>query len=72
MESWEKMIKTLPSDETLARKEKDGTLKEFDRKLDLLESDINKLKEKMHQDNLEIERMFKELDIKEDNNSKQK
>lgn len=72
MESWEKMIKTLPSDETLARKEKDGTLKEFDRKLDLLESDINKLKEKMHQDNQEIERMFKELDIKEDNNSKQK
>ncbi len=72
MESWEEMIKTLPSDETLARKEKDGTLKEFDRKLDLLESDINKLKEKMHQDNQEIERMFKELDIKEDNNSKQK
>lgn len=63
METWEDLIKTLPSDETLERKEKSGELRDFDRKLNLLEDEINNLKAKMKQDDKEIEEMFKELNI---------
>ena len=34
MESWEDLIKTLPTDETLEQKEKSGELKDIDRKIE--------------------------------------
>ena len=72
MESWEDLIKTLPSDETLERLEKNGTLDEFDRKLKMLQEQIDRMKERHAKENNEIEKMFQDLDNnkKAEDNSK--
>ena len=73
MESWDEMTRSLPSDETLARKEKTGELREFDRKLDLLGEQIKKLKQEMKEQDKEIDKMFEDLDItKEETNVRKK
>ena len=41
MESWEDLIKTLPTDETLEQKEKSGELKDIDRRIAELILDHN-------------------------------
>ena len=66
MESWEDMIKTLPSDETLEKLEKKGTLAEYDRKLVLLDEEFKRLKEKMSKDSIEIDKMFEEIQPQEE------
>ena len=72
MENWEDLIKTLPSDETLERLEKNGTLDEFDRKLKMLQEQIDRMKERHAKENIEIEKMFQDLDNnkKAEDNSK--
>ena len=72
MENWEDLIKTLPSDETLERLEKNGTLDEFDRKLKMLQEQIDRMKERHAKENNEIEKMFQDLDDskKAEDNSK--
>ncbi len=66
METWEDMIKTLPSDETLEKLEKKGTLAEYDRKLVLLDEEFKRLKEKMSKDSIEIDKMFEEIQPQEE------
>lgn len=66
METWEDMIKTLPSDETLEKLEKNGTLAEYDRKLVLLDEEFKRLKEKMSKDSIEIDKMFEEIQPQEE------
>ncbi len=72
MKTWEEMIKTLPSDETLEKLEKNGEIKVFDRKLNLLEKEIKNLKHKMKKDNREIDKMFEDVDISKNNKNKTK
>ena len=59
MGAWEDLIKTLPSDEDLERMEKDGTLAEVDRKLALMQEQINRMKEKSAKEDKELEEMLK-------------
>ncbi len=47
MESWEDLIKTLPSDETLEQKEKNGELEEIDKRLAELQAKTEKMKEEI-------------------------
>ena len=47
MESWEDLIKTLPTDETLEQKEKSGELKDIDRRIAELQAKIEKMKTEM-------------------------
>ncbi len=47
MESWEELIKTLPSDETLEQKEKNGELEEIDKRLAELQAKTEKMKEEI-------------------------
>ena len=72
MENWEDLIKTLPSDETLERLEKNGTLDEFDRKLKMLQEQIDRIKERNVKENDEIEKMFQDIDknTKSEDNSR--
>ena len=47
MESWEDLIKTLPTDETLEQKEKSGELKDIDRRIAELQAKTEKMKIEM-------------------------
>ena len=47
MESWEDLIKTLPTDETLEQKEKSGELKDIDRKIEDIQAKIENMKTEM-------------------------
>ncbi len=47
MESWEDLIKTLPTDETLEQKEKSGELKDIDRRIAELQAKAEKMKTEM-------------------------
>ncbi len=47
MESWEDLIKTLPSDETLEQKEKNGELEDIDRRIAELQAKTEKMKEEI-------------------------
>ena len=47
MESWEDLIKTLPTDETLEQKEKSGELKDIDRRIAELQAKTEKMKTEM-------------------------
>lgn len=67
--TWEDLIKTLPSDETLERMEKEGTLDEFDRKLKLLGEAIEKMKERSAQQDKELEEMLKSTENLEETNT---
>ena len=67
--TWEDLIKTLPSDETLERMEKKGTLDEFDRKLKLLGEAIEKMKERSAQQDKELEEMLKSTENLEETNT---
>ena len=44
MESWEDLIKTLPTDETLEQKEKSGELEDIDRRIAELQAKTEKMK----------------------------
>ena len=69
--SWEDLIKTLPSDETLEKMEKDGTLDEFDRRLKLLGEAIERMKERAAQRDKELkelEEMLKTTENQEETN----
>ena len=59
MESWEDLIKTLPSDETLEQKEKSGELEDIDKRLAELQEQTKKMKEEMAERE-EIYNMLKE------------
>lgn len=67
--TWEDLIKTLPSDETLERLEKEGKLDEFDRKLKLIGEAIEKMKERSAQQDKELEEMLKSTENLEETNT---
>ena len=67
--TWEDLIKTLPSDETLERLEKEGKLDEFDRELKLLGEAIEKMKERSAQQDKELEEMLKSTENLEETNT---
>ncbi len=52
---FEEMKKTLPSDETLERMEKNGETARIDKKIKILEEKLKELKEKMQQENEHIQ-----------------
>ena len=70
METWDDIIKKLPSDETLERLEKNGELEKFDQQLQILEERIKKLREKLQSEESEMGKMLveskKEDDTKEE------
>ena len=59
MESWEDLIKTLPSDETLEQKEKSGELEDIDRRIADLQARTEKMKTEF-EEREEIYNMLKE------------
>ena len=61
MESWEDLIKTLPSDETLEQKEKSGELEDIDRRIADLQARTEKMKTEFEYYNLSNE-LKKEID----------
>ncbi len=72
METWEEMIKHLPSDETLERLEKNGTLEKFDKDLDELGKRNQEINEQFEKNKIEIDKMLNENNIKEESTNKTK